>query len=187
MHLTVLRTEVEQRDLPSFALVGGSVTSQNVRQVMLPLANMSAPMINYLFTTEGISPEQLKGFFDGWPNPPSPETHLRLLKNSDEIVLAIDQKTKRVVGFITAITDHVLSAYIPFLEVLPEYRGKGIGKELVAFMLARLSNLYMIDLLCDQELQAFYARHGMFEARGMMKRNYDNQSGSPFPSSEHAG
>ena len=39
----------------------------------------------FIFTTEGISPEQLKGFFDGWPNPPSPETHLRLLKNSDEI------------------------------------------------------------------------------------------------------
>ena len=135
-------------------------------------------MINYIFTAEGILPEQLKGFFDGWPNPPSPETHLRLLKNSDVIVLAIDQKTKRVVGFITAITDHVLSAYIPFLEVLPEYRGRGIGKELVDFMLARLSNLYMIDLLCDQELQAFYAKRGMFEARGMMMRNYDNQSGT---------
>ena len=45
-------------------------------------------MINYTFTTEGISPGQLKGFFDGWLNPLSPETHLRLLKNSDEIVLA---------------------------------------------------------------------------------------------------
>ena len=148
---------------------------------------MSAPMINYIFTTEGVSPEQLRGFFNGWPNPPSPETHLRLLKNSDEIVLAIDQETKRVVGFITAITDHVLSAYIPFLEVLPEYRGREIGKELVDFMLERLGDLYMIDLICDQELQAFYAKRGMVKARGMMMRNYDSQSGSPFPSSEHAG
>jgi len=144
-------------------------------------------MINYIFTTEGLSPEQLSGFFAGWPNPPSPETHLRLLKSSDEIVLAIDRETTRVVGFITAITDHVLSAYIPFLEVLPEYRGRGIGKELVDFMFGRLGNLYMIDLLCDQELQAFYAKRGMIEARGMMMRNYDNQSRSPFPSSEHAG
>lgn len=135
-------------------------------------------MINYTFTTEGISPEQLKGFFDGWPNPPSPETHLRLLKNSDEIVLAIDAETKRIVGFITAITDHVLSAYIPLLEVLPEYRGRGIGSELVDSMLERLGDLYMIDLICDQELQAFYAKRGMVEARGMMMRNYDSQSGA---------
>jgi len=134
-------------------------------------------MINYTFTTEGISPEQLKGFFDGWLNPVSPETHLRLLRNSDEIVLAIDRETKRVVGFITAITDHVLSAYIPLLEVSPEYRGRGIGKELVDSMLERLGDLYMIDLICDQELQAFYAKRGMREATGMMMRNYDNQSG----------
>ena len=134
-------------------------------------------MINYTFTTEGISPEQLKGFFDGWLNPVSPETHLRLLRNSDEIVLAIDRETKRVVGFITAITDHVLSAYIPLLEVLPEYRGQGIGKELVDSMLERLGDLYMIDLICDQELQAFYAKRGMREATGMIMRNYDNQSG----------
>jgi len=134
-------------------------------------------MINYTFTTEGISPEQLKGFFDGWLNPVSPETHLRLLRNSDEIVLAIDRETKRVVGFITAITDHVLSAYIPLLEGLPEYRGRGIGKELVDSMLERLGDLYMIDLICDQELQAFYAKRGMREATGMMMRNYDNQSG----------
>jgi ribosomal protein S18 acetylase RimI-like enzyme len=139
---------------------------------------MSAPTINYTFTAKGISPEQLRGFFDGWPNPPSPETHLRLLKNSDEVVLAIDRETKRVVGFITAITDHVLSAYIPFLEVVPEYRGRGIGSELVDLMLERLGDLYMIDLICDQELQAFYAKRGMREATGMAKRNYDNQSGT---------
>jgi len=135
-------------------------------------------MIKYVFTARGISLEQLRGFFVGWQNPPSPETHLRLLNNSDEVVLAIDQETEMVVGFITAITDHVLSAYIPLLEVLAEYRGKGIGRELVGLMLERLADLYMIDLICDQQLQAFYAKQGMIEATGMMMRNHDNQSGT---------
>ncbi|MEM9907537.1 MAG: hypothetical protein AAF921_21205 [Cyanobacteria bacterium P01_D01_bin.44] len=31
-----------------------------------------------------------------------------------------------MVGFITAITDHVLSVYIPLLEVLPPYQGQGV-------------------------------------------------------------
>jgi GNAT superfamily N-acetyltransferase len=35
------------------------------------------------------------------------------------------------VGFITAITDGVLTTYLPQLEVLAEYRGQGIGSALV--------------------------------------------------------
>ena len=84
-------------------------------------------MIEYLNETEVITPAQLRGFFVGWPNPPTPETHLRLLRNSNAVVLAVDTATGQVVGFITAITDSVLAAYIPFLEVLPAYQHQGIG------------------------------------------------------------
>ena len=89
----------------------------------------------------------------------------------------MDTSSGKVIGFVTAISDRVLSAYIPFLEVLPEYRGKGIGSELVRRMLERLSSLYMVDLLCDAELQPFYAALGMHPATGMMVRNYERQSG----------
>ena len=128
-------------------------------------------MLSYVDSIEGITPDRLRGFFVGWPNPPSPETHLRLLANSDAVVLAIDRASGDVVGFITAISDGVLSAYIPLLEVLPAYQGRGIGQELVRRMLAKLDGLYMVDLLCDPELQPFYARLGMQPATGMMLRN----------------
>lgn len=134
-------------------------------------------MITYVYTPEQISTEQLRGFFKGWPNPPSRETQHRLLKNSDEVVLAIDESSDMVVGFITAITDRVLSAYIPFVEVVADYQGQGIGKKLVSLMLDRLKNLYMIDLLCDEELQPFYKKLGMNQATGMMIRIYEYQSG----------
>ncbi|WP_218212220.1 GNAT family N-acetyltransferase, partial [Pseudomonas sp. 2822-15] len=78
--------------------------------------------------------EMLQGFFVGWPNPPSSHTHLKLLEKSTHIVLAVDDENEQVVGFITAISDGVLSAYIPLLEVLTEYQGRGIGKELVRRM-----------------------------------------------------
>jgi predicted N-acetyltransferase YhbS len=81
------------------------------------------------------------------------------------------------VGYITAISDGVLSAYIPLLEVLPGWRGQGIGSVLVRRMLEALKHLYMIDLLCDEDVQPFYALHGMKSATGMCLRDYDRQTG----------
>lgn len=124
-----------------------------------------------------VTEAQLEGFFVGWQNPPTPTKHLELLKNSDYVVLATDSETKKVVGFITAITDNTLAAYVPFLEVLPDYQKRGIGKALVARMMEQLKDYYMIDLLCDSELQPFYENIGMHKAVGMMRRNYDKQSG----------
>ena len=134
-------------------------------------------MIEYLNATEDITPAQLNGFFAGWPNPPTPDVHLRLLRNSDAVVLAVDTATGQVAGFITAITDGVLAAYIPVLEVLPAYQRQGIGQTLVRRMLERLQDLYMIDLLCDADVQPFYAQFGMHPAVGMCARNFARQSG----------
>ena len=133
--------------------------------------------IEFTSSLEGIGQAELQGFFVGWPNPPLPTKHLDLLKNSSHFLLANDTSTKKVVGFITAITDKTLAAYIPFLEVLPAYQKRGIGKELTIRMLETLKDFYMIDLLCDSELQPFYENLGMNKVTGMMRRNYDKQGG----------
>jgi GNAT superfamily N-acetyltransferase len=135
-------------------------------------------MISYTDSIQDISAEHLYGFFVGWPNPPAPATHLRILAGSTAVVLARDDATGRVVGFITAISDGVSCAYIPHLEVLPDYHGQGIGSELVRRMLARLRHLYMIDLICDADVQPFYERLGLQPYTGMVLRNYDRQSGA---------
>jgi len=92
---------------------------------------------------------------------------------SDFVVLAREADRGRVVGFVTALGDGALSAFIPLLEVLPEYQGRGIGSELVRRMLALLEGSYMIDLLCDDELVAFYERFGMSRRVAMALRNRD--------------
>jgi ribosomal protein S18 acetylase RimI-like enzyme len=131
----------------------------------------------YTDSLDNLSADHLRGgFFAGWPNPPSPETHLRVLQGSDHVVLAKD--SEQVIGYITAVTDGVLAAYIPHLEVLPAYKGQGIGSELVRRMLDKLRDLYMIDLICDTDVQPFYARLGMRPYTGMIYRNYDRQSGA---------
>ena len=131
-------------------------------------------MIQYTDSLDGVVPEQLHGFFVGWPNPPSSEAHLRILKGSSHVILALEGE--RVVGFITAISDGVSTAYIPHLEVLPDFQSQGIGSELVRRMLNQLHHLYMVDLMCDVELQSFYERLGMRPYTGMVLRNYDRQA-----------
>jgi ribosomal protein S18 acetylase RimI-like enzyme len=110
--------------------------------------------VMFITHIKGITAEMLQGFFVDWPNPPSPETHLQMMKNSAKVVVAVDGE--RVAGFITAISDGVLAAYIPLLEVLPEYKNQGIGKELVEKMLEELSDIYMIDLCCDDDMVPYY-------------------------------
>jgi ribosomal protein S18 acetylase RimI-like enzyme len=133
-------------------------------------------MITYLGSAEAVKPSQLKGFFVGWKCLPSEETHLKLLKQSEHVVLAVEEDC--IVGFITAISDGVLSAYIPFFEVLPEYQEKGIGTELMKRMLKQLKDIYMVDLICDEDKRMYYEKFGMSVARGMILRNYDRQQGS---------
>ena len=134
-------------------------------------------MIRYADSIAGLAPDDLAGFFVGWPDPPSPETHLSLLGGSDHVVLAIDDKTGRVVGFIAAITDGVLFAYISLVEVLPDYRGRGIGRELVGRMLQKLGGFYAVDTVCDPEVAPFYAALGMETGTAMMIRRHELQSG----------
>ncbi len=131
---------------------------------------MDRPELEYRTTPEGLRPEALAGFFEGWPVPPTPERHLELLRRSDAVALALARD--RVVGFATAHSDGVMSAAIPLLEVLPEYRRRGVGSELVRRLIEQLGDLYMVDLSCDAELEPFYRRLG-FQVldRGMGIRN----------------
>ena len=134
-------------------------------------------MTEYQTNLQGITPQQLEGFFVGWPNPPSPDTHLRILKGSAFVVLALEGG--RVIGFVSAISDGVLSAYISLLEVLPERQGRGVGRELMQHMNALLEALYMIDVLCDEDVLSFYEKLGFQAAGGAMIRRYQHQSGRP--------
>ena len=133
--------------------------------------------MKYIHSCNNITEDMLNGFFVGWPNPPSPSKHLKLLKESQKVVIALDEEQNQVVGFITAISDNVLSAYIPFLEVLPAYKAKGIGKQLVSRMLEELKEIYMVDICCDDDLVPYYKNFGMTHTNGMIIRNYEMQSG----------
>ena len=127
---------------------------------------------------EAVSENMLDGgFFAGWPNPPDAATHLKLLCGSYCAYVAVDVVTGKVVGFINAVSDGVLTAYIPLLEVLSDYQGHGIGGALMKHMLAALDGLYMIDVVCDKKIQPFYAKFGATNWTASIFRNHMMQSG----------
>ncbi len=82
-----------------------------------------------------------------------------------------------MIGFINAISDKVLSAYIPLLEVLPEYKHQGIGSKLVELMVQTLSDIYMVDIVCNEDIVPFYKAHGFMNGNSMMLRHFEKQSG----------
>ena len=129
--------------------------------------------VTYTDNIENLTADQLEGFFDDWPTHPDEEAHIRILAGSFKVWLAMDGR--QCVGRINAISDSIFYAYIPLFEVLPAYRGKGIGRELVERMLKSLSNMYAIDLQCDEALESYYHQLGFLSTIGMSIRNYEHQ------------
>ena len=128
-----------------------------------------------------ITSKSMTGFFQGWNNPPSELTLHQLLVSAPQKSIAIEMSSKKIIGFTYAISDLLLSAYVPLLEVLPEWRSQGLGSRLVEDLLDQLKDYYMIDVSCDAELSRFYEKLGFEKAgAGMIKRNYKMQSGRLF-------
>ena len=117
--------------------------------------------IGYTTDLSDVRPEQLTGFFEGWPRPPAPERHLATLRGSYRTVIALDEEAGTVVGFVNAISDGALSAFVPLLEVLPSYRGRGIGRSSSQRLLAELKDLYPSTSFAIRNFVPFYERFGM--------------------------
>lgn len=134
-------------------------------------------MIEYkVYSASDEEIEIADGFFEGWPDAPDKNIHRQLLKSSFKAFVAIDRDINKIIGFITVISDGIISAYIPLLEVIPAYRKKGIGSKLFNLAKHECNNLYMIDLSCDNELVGFYKNFNMKKGTSMFLRNYDRQS-----------
>lgn len=128
-------------------------------------------MITYTTDADDLTEDDLAGFFVGWPKSPSPAQHLAVLRGSYRVVIA--RADGGVAGFVNMISDGVLTAFIPWLEVRPEFQGRGIGTELMRRILAEAEHMYSVDLVCDEELKPYYERLGMTALTGMILRNRD--------------
>jgi GNAT superfamily N-acetyltransferase len=138
---------------------------------------VSTAGINYVSGYPDGCDLRVADFFEGWPAAPGQATFEAALRGSHATEFAVDGD-RRVVGFVNAISDGVATAFLPWLEVVPARRGQGVGSELVRRILARLSHLYSVDLVCDPELVAYYRRFGLAPIQGMGLRTPGNLAGA---------
>ena len=68
-------------------------------------------------------------------------------------------------GFVRAVTDGRFRAYVEECVVAEEFRGLGVGTELLAVLLRDLTHIDVVSLFCSSELVPFYERSGFRATR----------------------
>ncbi|MDP3025804.1 MAG: GNAT family N-acetyltransferase [candidate division Zixibacteria bacterium] len=126
-------------------------------------------MIDYKINGRIITNE-LNTFFQNWKSPPSTETRSKLLTGSDLVITA--REDGRLVGFLTAISDGAMHAFITLLEVLESHQNKGIGKHLMELAISNFKGYYDIVLITDPDKGEFYKKLGFREIYGMHIRDF---------------
>ncbi len=126
-------------------------------------------MVAYSDSIADLDPMELSGFLAHWDFEPPAGTLIELLRNSGEVILARDDETSQVCGYIAALSDRVACAYISALEVRTEYRNMGIGTALLKQMVERL-DVFGVYLSCAPEMVLFYENAGFARGTSMSWR-----------------
>ena len=115
--------------------------------------------------TKKFKPEDLQDLFLSvkWSSGHYPDKLVIAMKNSGTVFTAWEND--RLIGLINALDDGVMTAYVHYLLVNPEYHGKGIGKELVRLITDRYKDFLKIVLVAYDKEVGFYQNCG-FEPGG---------------------
>ena len=72
---------------------------------------------------------------------------------------------EKLIGYVDTVSNNVTDAYIQDLMVHPDYRGKGIGTELMNRTIAHLKThgIFMISVVFEEKLKPFYKRFGFYD------------------------
>lgn len=131
-----------------------------------------------------ISEEQLRQlwefYFDCWWTAERSEAEARAIIAASHVTVLVDTTTERVVGFARILTDGVAYGYIADVMVRPELRSTGLGRLLMAAVVAHpaLAQVRKVELTCRPEMDGFYAHFGFHEpASGSHALRRDHRSG----------
>ena len=112
----------------------------------------------------------------GWWKDNYDKSHIKnLIKGSFAFAVVIDNKKNQTIGMGRILSDGISDAYIQDLVILPEYRNKGIGKQLVEKLLGycRSKNIKWIALIAEPEQDEFYSKIGFKPMKKYIPMKYE--------------
>lgn len=111
-------------------------------------------------STHDFSVDELESLFLSveWSSGHFPDKLVIAMKNYSTVYSAWDDG--RLIGLISVMDDGIMTAYIHYLLVRPEYQGRNIGKTLVEMVKEHYKDYLRIALIAYDKELAFYEKCG---------------------------
>ena len=97
-----------------------------------------------------------------WSAARKPDRLVRALRRSHSVVTAWVRGS--LVGLGNALSDGSLVVYYPHMLVLPEFQGRGIGRELMKRLMKRYRGFHQHILIAEATAVSFYRKCGFKRA-----------------------
>lgn len=107
------------------------------------------------------------GWWEDWYDPQGIPS---LISGSFLFATGIDPRGGKAVAMGRILSDQVHTGYIQDLCVLDTYRGLGIGRSLLAFLVSRgkEAGLHSIQLIAEPGTQSFYEKSGFITHKSLI-------------------
>ena len=119
--------------------------------------------------TQSFQANELENLFLSvkWESGRYPKKLVIAMEHSDTVFSAWNDE--KLIGLINVLDDGIMTAYIHFLLVDPEYQGIGIGKELLCMLKEKYKDYLRIVLTSEEDKTGFYQNSGfeLSEAKTM--------------------
>ncbi len=111
-------------------------------------------------TTKEFSENELKDLFlsVNWSSGNYPEKLVIAMENSSSVFTAWDGE--KLVGLINVLDDGIMTAYVHYLLINPDFHGRGIGKNLVNYVKEKYKDYLRIVLIAYNKEIGFYEHCG---------------------------
>ncbi len=137
-----------------------------------------------LLQTDSLTEEQIQSLWRMYQNEwwskrrTLRETEI-MVKNTDILIAFLHQESNELAGFCRVLTDYIFKAVIMDVIVHPNYRGRGIGMQLMdaAVHHQKLVDVETIDLWCLDEMVPYYHKWQFTDQLGrirFMRRSHRN-------------